>query len=231
MGVDKAWMDVDGTPLVMRAVASLVQATGRAVLAVGGNQSSAEHYNLDWIPDLHPGNGPLGGVISALKTLERGDVGLLVTACDQPNLRAEKLRELAARSNAAEARIVHFSGEPLPAALHRDAVPALDGRFSEGTRSLRQAFHGMNCELAGDTAVTVDLDTPDDVVRWTSLDSRSAPHGHRWTASYPEGFRKDPEEFRKDPEGFRKDPEGFRKDPEGFRKDPEEFRKDPAGRD
>jgi molybdopterin-guanine dinucleotide biosynthesis protein A len=94
MGRDKAMLEIDGEPLIVRTVrtASAVAATVRVV---GGAQRFV-HLNLSTIEDDSPEHGPLGGIATALRTTHAE--WNLILACDLPYLTAEWLEYLTARA-------------------------------------------------------------------------------------------------------------------------------------
>lgn len=92
MGTDKALVDVAGDPMVER-VARALNAVCDGLLAVGRGGTLA---GIPCVPDDHAGRlGPAAGVATALRVADGRPV--LVTAVDQPFLRAETLRRLASQ--------------------------------------------------------------------------------------------------------------------------------------
>src|SRR5688572_7864759 len=75
MGTDKALVEIDGTPMAVRVARALTAAGARRVIAVGGDARALASAGLEVVPDLEPGAGPLGGVVTALDALTRGDAG------------------------------------------------------------------------------------------------------------------------------------------------------------
>ncbi len=93
MGTDKALVEVDGVAMAER-VARALEAAGCAPVAfVGGDAVGLGRFGRPFHPDHWPGEGPLGGVLTALVDL-RGDV--VVAACDVPFLDAPTIGSLLA---------------------------------------------------------------------------------------------------------------------------------------
>jgi molybdopterin-guanine dinucleotide biosynthesis protein A len=64
-------------------VAGAAQAAGAAeILLIGGTQAKAKKLVGTWKKDAYPGEGPLGGVITALKAASNDSV--VVLSCDMP---------------------------------------------------------------------------------------------------------------------------------------------------
>ena len=82
MGTDKATLEVDGVPMATRVAQAAQSAGASEVLLVGGTQSTAKKLIGTWKKDAYPGEGPLGGVITALKSAENDSV--VVLSCDMP---------------------------------------------------------------------------------------------------------------------------------------------------
>jgi molybdopterin-guanine dinucleotide biosynthesis protein A len=85
MGRDKALVLIDGVPLARR-VADALEAGGCArVLAVGGDAPALAALGLEPVPDRWPGEGPLGGLATALGAVTgaaaAGEV-LVLAPCD-----------------------------------------------------------------------------------------------------------------------------------------------------
>jgi len=85
MGRDKALLVVEGETMVARVVRALAQAGARRIVAVGGDlpgirAALAEGPAVALVADKTPDEGPLGGVLTALGSLDAPIV--LVLACD-----------------------------------------------------------------------------------------------------------------------------------------------------
>jgi molybdopterin-guanine dinucleotide biosynthesis protein A len=82
MGTDKATYEVDGLPMATRVARAAVEAGASEVLLIGGTQAKAKKLEGTWKKDAFPGEGPLGGVITALKAATHDNV--VVLSCDMP---------------------------------------------------------------------------------------------------------------------------------------------------
>jgi len=82
MGTDKSTFEVDGLAMAERVAQAATDAGAAEILLVGGTQSRAKKLTGIWKKDLYPGQGPLGGVITAVKTSSHDAV--VVLSCDMP---------------------------------------------------------------------------------------------------------------------------------------------------
>lgn len=82
MGVDKATFEVEGLAMANRVSQAATEAGANEILLVGGTQARAKKLSGTWKKDLYPGEGPLGGVITAVKTAHNDAV--VVLSCDMP---------------------------------------------------------------------------------------------------------------------------------------------------
>jgi molybdopterin-guanine dinucleotide biosynthesis protein A len=81
MGVDKSTYIYKGIPLYQHAVNALSNFCDRIYISVSINQLFSFHYGKPLIIDQEPAQGPLGGIVSAMKALQRP---ILCLACDMP---------------------------------------------------------------------------------------------------------------------------------------------------
>jgi molybdenum cofactor guanylyltransferase len=138
-GSDKAVALHDGVPMVARMIEVLRSAGVTRVATVGGHdrEVGVEHW-----PDVYPGEGPLGGVLTALR---RAPTALVVAvACDLPNMTPGTVNGLVRQAvqDANMAAVVARSDrlEPLCACYRvASCIDAAGAVFALGERSL-QAF-------------------------------------------------------------------------------------------
>ncbi len=145
MGVDKATLVVDGRPLATIAGEALSVGGAAEVFAVGGDARRAAATGLRHVADRWPGEGPLGGVVTALDAAAHAVV--VVLACDMPRVTAgavdEVLAGLTPGTDAAVA-VTHGRVHPLLAAYRRSCTAPFRRVFEAGGRSMAAAL----CEIS-----------------------------------------------------------------------------------
>ncbi|HUF32532.1 MAG TPA: molybdenum cofactor guanylyltransferase [Acidimicrobiales bacterium] len=171
MGRDKATIRVDGRALASLAVEALVAAGAGRVLVIGGPVPSslpgAEH-----VSDDHPGEGPLGGIITALR--HGGAPVVVVLACDlpaaDPDAVTAVVETLLDHPRALAAVPVTAGGrrEVLHAAWRLDALGPLEVAFAAGERAPRRALLRLPvAEVEGlDPRSLTGVNTPDELAAW-----------------------------------------------------------------
>jgi molybdopterin-guanine dinucleotide biosynthesis protein A len=97
MKQDKAWLEVDGAPMIERVVAAAGPAVGPLGIIVNASNPQIERYerlaescDAGLIFDLHEHLGPLGGVHTALAHCGAGESALIL-ACDLPFITTDLL--------------------------------------------------------------------------------------------------------------------------------------------
>jgi len=164
MGRDKALLRFRGATLA-QTVAEAVRAACGMVWLVG----SARYGGLDYgiVPDRYPGEGPLGGILTALDH-STADWNLIV-ACDMPGLSADFLRQLldaAVRSDAEALVPIGPSGrlEPLCAGYHQRSRQGLYAAFARGVRKVAVALEDVRYLPwpVAETSYFQNVNTPED---------------------------------------------------------------------
>ena len=143
MGSDKAFVEIDGRPLVLRVAEALTSGGARSVVAVGGDLERLRALGLVAKPDRWPGEGPLGGIVTALEALD-ADV-VFVAACDLVAVSAGAIREVLDAMTPDADVVVPRSDriEPLLAAYRRRCLPHLWGELERGERAPHRAIEGL----------------------------------------------------------------------------------------
>jgi len=162
-GRDKLREPVRDGWLVDVAIAAAREACGAPVTLVGACDPAVASRADAHLDDDHPGQGPAGGVLTALERL--GDVVIL--SGDLRRIGAAAVRALLHAARGTEAQVVRARGEPLIAVYRRTIAPMLAERLREGRRSLFDLAarpHLLELDLPGDLA---DADTPEALAMWS----------------------------------------------------------------
>jgi molybdopterin-guanine dinucleotide biosynthesis protein A len=174
MGRDKATLPIDGVPMAVR-IARAINPALDPVVAVGRPEPDLAAAGLPVIADLHPGEGPLGGILTAFAWSPAPLV--VVVACDLVDVDASTasalVNALQAGPDLAVATAAREPGDaqPLCAAWRIElAAPVLTSAFAAGERAIRRAWSAL-----ARVAVPVEPDRVRNVNAPTDVPSR---HGH-----------------------------------------------------
>ena len=165
MGRDKALLRFHGRPLVETVARAVEDAAGSAVLV--GNPALSEFLSYPVIPDLYPGEGPLGGILTGLRhTAAHWN---LVAACDMPELTSAFLAHLLDAAADSDADVLMPIGrggqpEPLCAVYRLSARDPIQAAFDAGVRKVTAALAGLRiCHLTvPDFKPFQNVNTPED---------------------------------------------------------------------
>lgn len=165
MGQDKALLPVGGRALVTVAAAALREAGAVEVLAVGGDAAALADLGLRTVADRFPGQGPLGGILTALAAATEDVV--VVLACDLPHASADGVGAVLAAlgEHAAAVPVVAGRWEALHAAWRRRALPALAMAWEKGERAPWRAVQRLDVQpvALADASWVADADTVEDL--------------------------------------------------------------------
>jgi len=152
-GRDKALVEFDGEPLIARLCRVLQAATGAPVRIIG-DAGKYGHIGVECVADRWPGEGPLGGIITALDansdSIDSNSWSLMI-GCDMPFMTVDWLQHLAARTFLSNAEVVvprsDYGLEPLCASWRASAAPTLTRAFEKGVRRVTDAMQNMTSEV------------------------------------------------------------------------------------
>lgn len=174
MGRDKAALVLDGETLLARVARILREALGD-VIVVGPPDRAVLAPAIRLVPDESPGQGPLGGILSALHAVTTPFI--FVAACDMPYLRSGLVRHLASLASADVDIVVPRSTrgtEQLCAVYGRGCLAAIAVQLATADRAIARLYDRVRTrEVAPEewapydpTGVSfINLNTPDD---WTN---------------------------------------------------------------
>jgi molybdopterin-guanine dinucleotide biosynthesis protein A len=188
MGRDKALLVVDGRPMVRRVVDAVIDAGAARVIVVGGDLTAlapAVEGTTTLVPDRHPGEGPLGGLLTAFAHLAGADDPAAAPVPDVGIVMALACDLVAPMPRAVEATVAALAGDDeadvaapevdgavqwLHAAWRTSTVAApLAERFAAGERSVHRAVAQAGLRLVEVPGLNpvglADADTPSDLDR------------------------------------------------------------------
>ena len=151
-GFDKARAELNGETVLARTCKSVKDVTGSvSIVAPFGRYAEFGERLVD---DHWPGEGPLGGIISALmdaRTRNHEHAWCLIVGCDMPFLTREWLSYLKDRTVTTRAAVVAPQSarglEPLCACWHTSATGKLQYSFEDGIRKVTEAMKRVSMEV------------------------------------------------------------------------------------
>lgn len=167
MGSDKALLPAPGGTLAQYVAGIVARAADSAVLV--GSPDRYGELGFPVIPDLYPGEGPLGGILTALAHTS-ADWNLL-TACDMPGLTEDFLRRLFDSAAEAEADVLLPVGpsgrlEVLCGIYRQCVLPSLQAAFASGVRKVSLACRAPGLRLAplevSEVSIFQNVNTPEE---------------------------------------------------------------------
>jgi molybdenum cofactor guanylyltransferase len=151
-GRDKALVEVGGTPMLGRMIELMRRVTKEVKIVAAANKYAA--FGVTMVEDRWPGQGPLGGIITALEDAAQGTgrpEWNLILSCDMPFLTREWLAFLGEHAVRSKAEVVFpHSGsgpEPLCACWQTAAAAKLRSGFESGVRKVTAGIALLRAEV------------------------------------------------------------------------------------
>jgi molybdenum cofactor guanylyltransferase len=151
-GRDKALVEIDGAPMLLRIQALLGTVTQNIEIIAAPHKYAP--LGVNGIPDRWAGQGPLAGIITALLTTQESGNGAewnVIVGCDMPFLTREWLSYLVERALVSRAEVVTprsaLGLEPLCTCWRTNAASKLQNIFQGGVRKITEAMKSLEMEV------------------------------------------------------------------------------------
>ena len=151
-GRDKSLVEFAGIPMLGRMTQLLRDITSQVKIVAA--QGRYEVFGPEIVVDRWPGEGPLGGIITALEDSAQSEPRHdwnLVVSCDMPFLTREWIAFLCERAVKSKAQVVlphsAHGPEPLCACYRTNAAQALRAAFESGVRKVTQGLQHVTTEV------------------------------------------------------------------------------------
>ncbi len=183
MGRDKAWLEIEGRPMIERVIAALASVTSR--VSVIANSAGYDRLGLPVYSDANESIGPLEAIRTALANSQARRV--ILVGCDMPFITPELLAFLLDAMGDHKAVVPTDADdrlEPLCAVYSADALAAVTELIRSGGRKTSMLFDLMPtrvvgfkeiAHLAGADIFFNNINTPEDYARARNLPPKRAP--------------------------------------------------------
>ncbi len=164
MGRDKAWLEIDGAPLIERVIHRLLPIAAEFVISTNSPERFAHLAHglpipLITVSDRFTDAGPLAGLhagLSAIKT-----EWAFAVATDMPFVNPHVIREMRMLASGHDAVVPRLTSagnagpepEPLHALYHARCLQPIEDRLIAGERRLVSFFPYINVMYAGDDLI------------------------------------------------------------------------------
>jgi molybdopterin-guanine dinucleotide biosynthesis protein A len=139
MGMDKAFLKLDGIPMIEHVLRSL-KAVCRDIIIVTNSPQSYEAYEATVVTDAFDMRGPLTGIYSGLlkSTAEYN----FVVACDMPFLNAGLMAYMAGLAEGYDIVVPAVNGmfEPLHAVYRKGLVPVIEAQLMRNRQRIQELY-------------------------------------------------------------------------------------------
>lgn len=169
MGQDKAFLLVEGLPVIERVIQSM-QGCFKQLLLVGDRPERFAPYGLPVVPDSYPGSS-LGGLYTGLQTAKTDRI--FVTSCDMPFPNPDLIKFICTDTETYDAVIPATQGglEPLFALYHKACLPAMQAALEAGQYRITALLQQLQTKIiAPEQVLQIDatgrsllnINTPDE---------------------------------------------------------------------
>ena len=156
-GADKALARIAGKTMLQRSGELLASVCDEVQIVAPARKYAQAAWPV--LPDRWPGEGPLGGILTALSAMQNFESSVgwaLIVSCDMPFLTREFLAFLGERAAASKAQVVASQSghglEPLCACWRADAGEGVRSAFDSGVRKVTEAMKRLSMEVLDEPA-------------------------------------------------------------------------------
>lgn len=148
MGTNKAFVRLNGKPLIDYALDALNKVTPNVILSAG--TESLNYKNLPAVKDVFPGCGPMGGIYSALR-FSNTELNL-VLSCDMPFISADMLNFLVEKATEYKSDVtlpIDEEGyfQPLCAVYRKSMIPCFEQAILRQELKLKWMIEKVNFRI------------------------------------------------------------------------------------
>ena len=173
-GVAKGTIEVRNSDCIIeRLIKEFYTAGINDIVIVANDSRPYRNSGMKIIPDLRTGNGPIGGIESALVHFDGKCDAVLFVPCDMPNITAKEFialkKAFVEKKNAVVfAETKGFFWHPLCAIVHIGLKEKISSAIDNNQRTIRDLWTQINAEAVqfSNTGVFVNINDFKDMENW-----------------------------------------------------------------
>ena len=178
MGLDKAFLKVDGMPMIEHVLRALRSVVSRIIIVTNSPDAYAS-YEVEVVIDACDKRGSLVGIYSGL--LRSNDEYNVIVACDMPFLNPRLLSYMTGLADKYDIILPKVGDfvEPLHAVYHKRLIPIMEDHINRDQLQIRSIFAGRRIRYVTEEEIDrfdserrsfVNLNTPKEFKEATCLD-------------------------------------------------------------
>ena len=165
-GVEKPLVRIDGRPLVSYVIERLRTQVASILISCGQSTEAYEEFELPVVPDRSPGEGPLGGLASALDQVS--SEWIFTCPCDTPRMADNLVDLLTADAETTGIAVPHdgHRRQNLFLLMRRDRADSLVDFYERGGRAIHRWLDNnriRSTDLSSIAESFFNVNTPDDL--------------------------------------------------------------------
>jgi len=188
MGTDKAFLKVDGVPMIEHVLRALRTVVSQIVIVTNRPESYAA-YDAEVVTDTFSKHGSIVGIYSGL--MRSKDEYNLVVACDMPFLNSRLLSYMVSQTDSYDIvlpKVGEFV-EPLHAIYHKRLTTIMDSHIKRDELQIRGIFSGLKIRYITEEEIDchdperrsfINLNTPKEYKEATCLDWECRNSSSSW---------------------------------------------------
>ena len=166
-----------GESMTGRIIDQIAEAGIEPIVIIANERQPYESCGCLILPDTVPGQGPLGGIATALAHFEASHTAVLFMPCDLPGIRASHVTALCDAFEQEDAPIVAARTDgsawhPLCGVVKVDQRPAIEQRaIRREDRGVRLAWRELGARMVhfADATPFFNVNSPDEMARWRAI--------------------------------------------------------------
>ena len=175
MGESKGDLQFLGRPLMETSLSALRESGASEIVVIGGGRPSWLQKDVAHIGDKYPGEGPIGGLITALTMSSEENV--MVLSNDFMNIDGTTIQKILENANGSNVIVPVVGGhrQVLSALWRRSSLPVVCEAYDSGIRSVQSVLDllTVNEVFEFDESKFVNANTPSDIIDYIATLGRS----------------------------------------------------------